>query len=86
MLHISLKRRRPNRDAISVRFAPEGVHYIESEEVDHCVVLDYDTGRLNVSSELLPLIVATLMHLRGKLHGPGDRRAHPLLQRGGRHS
>jgi uncharacterized protein YuzE len=40
-------------DAISVRFAPEGAQYVESEEVAPGVVLDYDTDGRVIGVELL---------------------------------
>jgi uncharacterized protein YuzE len=40
-------------DAISVRFAPEGAQYVESEEVAPGVVLDYDTDGHVIGVELL---------------------------------
>jgi uncharacterized protein YuzE len=43
----------PEVDAISVRFAPEGAHYVESEEVAPGVVLDYDTDGRVIGVELL---------------------------------
>ena len=43
----------PEVDAISVRFAPEDAHYVESEEVAPGVVLDYDTDGRVIGVELL---------------------------------
>ena len=43
----------PEVDAISVRFAPEDAHYVESEEVAPGVVLDYDTDGNVIGLELL---------------------------------
>ncbi len=43
----------PEVDAISVRFAPEGARYVESEEVAPGVVLDYDTDGRVIGVELL---------------------------------
>jgi len=40
-------------DAISVRFAPDGATYIESEEVAPGVVLDYDAQGRVIGVELL---------------------------------
>ncbi|MBN9563091.1 MAG: DUF2283 domain-containing protein [Alphaproteobacteria bacterium] len=40
-------------DAISVRFAPDGVSYAESEEVAPGVVLDYDAQGRVIGVELL---------------------------------
>jgi uncharacterized protein YuzE len=43
----------PEVDAIAVRFAPEGAHYVESEEVAPGVVLDYDDQGRVIGIELL---------------------------------
>jgi uncharacterized protein YuzE len=43
----------PEVDAISVRFAPEGAQYVESEEVAPGVVLDYDMDGRVIGVELL---------------------------------
>jgi uncharacterized protein YuzE len=43
----------PEVDAISVRFAPEGARYVESEEVAPGVVLDYDAEGRVIGVELL---------------------------------
>ena len=43
----------PEVGAISVRFAPEGARYVESEEVAPGVVLDYDTDGRVIGVELL---------------------------------
>ncbi len=40
-------------DAISVRFAPQGASYAESEEVAPGVVLDYDAAGRVIAVELL---------------------------------
>jgi uncharacterized protein YuzE len=43
----------PEADAISVRFAPAGAVYAESEEVAPGVVLDYDAQGRVIGVELL---------------------------------
>jgi uncharacterized protein YuzE len=43
----------PEADAISVRFAPSGATYAESEEVAPGVVLDYDAAGRVIGVELL---------------------------------
>jgi uncharacterized protein YuzE len=43
----------PEADAISVRFAPSGTTYAESEEVAPGVVLDYDAAGRVIGVELL---------------------------------
>jgi uncharacterized protein YuzE len=43
----------PEVDAISIRFAPEGARYVESEEVAPGVVLDYDGEGRVIGVELL---------------------------------
>jgi uncharacterized protein YuzE len=43
----------PEADAISVRFAPPGAHYAESEEVAPGVVLDFDAEGRVIGVELL---------------------------------
>jgi len=55
----------PEADAISVRFAPAGATYAESEEVAPGVVLDYDEQGRVIGVELL--YVRELLAARGSL-------------------